>query len=292
MIRAGRYEIHSAITGWDRLDGGAMFGVVPKVLWQKTEDTDDDNRILMALRSLVAIDPEEKRVVVIDTGAGSKWDDQEAARFAITYDSGAIPRVLAPYGLTMEDVTDVIITHTHFDHAGGMTDWAGKQDGPTSLVFPNASHWVHESHWSHALRPTDRDRASFLMRDLELLNDSDRLVRLTGDEPESTIPGIRWRLSHGHTPYQLLPWFEDDDSPLLFVGDMIPTSTHLPPAWVMAYDLYPLKTLDERKALYSSAASINLRIAFPHDRFHGAGRLDVSGKRVQIAEGLLPSPGA
>ncbi len=288
-IRAGSYEIRSVVAGWDRLDGGAMFGVVPKVLWEKNEDVDDRNRILMALRVLLAVDRDAGRVILVDAGAGPKWSEKEAARFAMEHDAAALGAALDSFGLTSADVTDVVLSHLHFDHAGGITGW-GEEEGETKLLFPNARHWVHEKHLAHALSPTDRDRASFLERDFRILSNSDRLSPVTGDDPRPDIPGVSWNLSHGHTPYQLLPIFEDAKEPVLFAGDLLPTSSHLPPPWVMSYDLFPLTSLDERKKFYDRARADHTIVAFSHDRSMGAARLDFSGKRPAVGEKLLVTP--
>ena len=290
VLRAGQYEIQSVVAGWNRLDGGAMFGVVPKVMWETTEDVDDKNRILMALRVLLAVNREEGRVILVDSGPGPKWGEKEAARYGIVHNADSIPESLTPYGLNVNDVTDVILSHLHFDHAGGITEWEEKPGGPTRLTYANARHWIHEKQWEHALSPTDRDRASYLERDIGLLVDSDQLSLIKGENPSACIPGVSWDLAHGHTPYQLLPIFEDSSCPVQFVGDMVPTSTHLPPPWVMAYDLYPITAMDDRKRFYERARTDGTIAAFPHDRSFGAVRLDFSGKRVTVGEKLLPTP--
>ena len=286
MIRVGRFQILSVINGHCRLDGGAMFGVVPKALWQKKAPPDELNRILLATRTLVAIDEQARRVVLVDTGAGSKWSPEEAQRYAIMYDPDALPDALAPFGLTAADVTDVVIAHLHFDHAGGMTTWKDQPGGEFDIRFPNARHWVHAKHLEHARNPTLRDQASFIPRDYEALDERGLLRRVTGDKPEPPFEGVRWRLSHGHTPYQLLPWFEDDQHPLLFVGDMIPTAFHLPPAWVMGYDLFPLTTLEEKQRVLQLCADRGLRLAFPHDPEVGGVEVDVASGRPSISRTL------
>ncbi|MCP4589709.1 MAG: MBL fold metallo-hydrolase [bacterium] len=283
MISVGRFEVFSVINGHIRLDGGAMFGVVPKVLWQKKAAADGVNRILLAMRTLVAVDRERREVILVDTGAGDKWLAEDAERYAVTHDSAAIPDALEPYGLGAADVTDVIIAHLHFDHAGGMTGWKDQPGGDVEVRFPQARHWVHERHLAHARKPTPRDRASFILHDFEALDRAGLIRGVSGDRPDPPFDGIRWFVSQGHTPYQLLPWFEDDDAPLLFVGDMIPTAAHLPPAWVMGYDLYPLATLEEKQRVLHLCAEQNLRLAFPHDP--DAGGIEVAMKNNR------PSPG-
>lgn len=287
-IQVGQYTVTSVVTGWTRLDGGAMFGVVPKVLWEKGEACDELNRILLATRTLIAVHDDGSRVILVDTGVGSKWAADDAKRYAVEHREGATGDALIMLGHSIDDVTDVIATHLHFDHAGGMTRFSNESRTELVLNYPGARHWVHRRHWDHALSPTLRDRASFFPHDFQLLEESGRVRFVNGDDPACAIPGVRWSLSHGHTPYQLLPLFEDQTSPLLFTGDLVPTSSHLPPAWVMAYDLYPLKTLNERVELYGRAGRENLRIAFPHDRRMGGARLAIDGNRVRVEEELLP----
>jgi glyoxylase-like metal-dependent hydrolase (beta-lactamase superfamily II) len=162
MIRVGQWEMESVECGRFRLDGGAMFGVVPKVIWARGANVDDQNRVLLANRALIATHGRSGRIVIVDTGTGSKWNAVDAERFAIQSTPEAIDDVLSARGASPDDVTDIVATHLHFDHCGGMTVWAGEPGGPTELRFPNARHWVHRRHWEHAHRPTLRDRASFL----------------------------------------------------------------------------------------------------------------------------------
>jgi len=286
MIRVGRFQILSVVNGHARLDGGAMFGVVPKTVWQKKAAPDDANRILLALRTLVAIDEDARRVVLVDTGAGSKWAPKDAERYGMTHDSEALPRALEPFGLREADVTDVVIAHLHFDHAGGMTFWKNSPGGEIGIRFPNARHWVHAKHLEHARNPTPRDKASFLPHDFEALDEHRLLHTVTGDDPGPPFEGVRWFLSHGHTPYQLLPWFEDDERPLLFVGDMIPTVPHLSPPWVMGYDLYPLTTLEEKQRVLRMCSDRGLRLAFPHDSEVGGVEVEMVSGRPDVSSAL------
>lgn len=286
MIKVGRFEISSVINGYCRLDGGAMFGVVPKVLWQKTEDVDDLNRILLAMRTLVAVDRAVGQVMLVDTGAGSKWTDDEAERYAVENHAGALETALEKMGLSVADVTDVVITHAHFDHCGGLTEWVDEPDGDTRIRFENAKHWVHEKHWQQANHPTERDRASFLARDFEKLEGSGQLMKVEGDDPAGPCDGVEWVLSNGHTPYLLLPKFKGDGHDLLFTGDMIPTSSHLRPPWVMAYDLFPLTTLEEKQKVMAQCRDDGLWLAFPHDRNMGGAEVEVSGKKIKVGRAL------
>ncbi len=281
MITVGRFELFSVINGWCRLDGGAMFGVVPKVVWATKTAPDEQNRIRLAMRTLVGVDRQAGRVVLVDTGAGRKWPPEQAARFAIDVDPEALTRALAKHGLTENEVTDVVISHLHFDHAGGLTDWVDQPGQGTKLRFPKAHHWIHQQHWHHATHPNERDRASFLPRDLHALDEPGVLNLVTGEHPPPPFAGLHWQLSHGHTPFQLLPVFDGEHGDLLFTGDMIPTADHLPLTWVMGYDLQPLVTLEERREVYRRCLEDGLLLAFPHDPNGGGVALEFTqGKPV------------
>lgn len=265
MLKVGEFEIHSVVTGTMRLDGGAMFGVVPKVLWSRKQDIDDQNRILLATRTLLAINRRAGAIILTDTGTGSKWPVDEADRYGIMPDPAAIARKLAAEGLSPDRVTDVIVTHLHFDHNGGVTEYADESRKSTRLCFPRARHWMHRRQWDHAHRPTLKDRASFLKRDFEALEDMKALTFVDDDDPRTPCEGVSWFVSDGHTRAQLLPVFHGEGGPLAFTGDVIPTLAHLPPPWVMAYDLYPLTTIDEKLRLYDRCRAEGLKLAFPHD---------------------------
>jgi len=288
MIEVGRFRVFSVVTGTFRLDAGAMFGVVPKVLWQEAEDVDGMNRMLMAARSLVVAEREGGRVMLVDTGIGDKWSPDDARRYDVQDRPGALEEALGRHDLTTGDVTDVVITHAHFDHCGGLTRRASGS-GELEPRFPGARHWVHERHWEHAAGPADKDAASFMPRDFAPLEDAGVLERVGGDAPEPPMDGISWFLSHGHTPYQLLPLIEDPVAPLLFTGDLFPTSTHLPALWVMAYDLQPLVTIEEKKKVLGMCRD-GLALAFPHDHRIGGCRVDTTGRKPRAATPLDLDP--
>ena len=271
MVQIGDWQIRSVINGYVRLDGGAMFGVVPKVLWARSQDVDDQNRILLATRTLLAINKRAGRILLADTGTGTKWSTEAADRYGIEFTPTAIDDALGEAGTTADDVTDVVVTHLHFDHAGGMTVWADQPGGPTRPRFAKARHWIHARQLAHAQNPTPRDRASFLPIDFEALIQNNLMIVVQEAAPECEIPGVRWWVADGHTPAQLLPWFHlpQGRGGLLFVGDVIPTADHLPLTWIMAYDLLPLTTLDERRKVLSWCRDDDLLIAFPHDRTRG-----------------------
>lgn len=290
MIECGRFELHSIVNGVMRLDGGAMFGTVPRVLWQRQHAPDELHRIRLATRTLAAIDRRGGRVILVDTGTGTKWAADDAARYGVEFNASAIGDKLRGLGVRIEDVTDVIVTHLHFDHNGGVSAWAGEPGGPTRLCYPQARHWIHRDHWRHAHHPTLKDRASFFAHDFAVLEHADVVRWVEGTAASPAPEGIEWFLSQGHTPAQLLPIFAESDGEggggVFFTGDVFPTAAHLPAAWVMAYDLHPLVTIEEKLAVLTRCRNAGLRLAFPHDPACAGVRLDPSSEKPVVAETL------
>jgi len=286
MLRIGRFELYSVVTGTFRLDGGAMFGVVPKVLWGNAVEFDEANRIFLATRTLLAVDRDENRVILADTGCGTKWTKDHAARFAIVHDRDAIPNALSAIGLSIDDVTDIVVTHLHFDHNGGLTEWFDDRGGPVTLRFPKARHWIHKHQWDHAHNPNYKDRASYLKEDFDGLEKAGVLRFVEGDQPGTPWPGVEWFISHGHSPYQILPAFTDGTTRLYFAGDLIPTIAHLRLGWVMAYDLFPLTTIREKEMLFRGAIEQGWLIAFPHDPKIGGVALGGTLERPVVSRTL------
>lgn len=287
MLALERFEVYSIVTGTMRLDGGAMFGVVPKVMWEKCTEVDDLNRVALATRSLLAIDRSGGRVILVDTGCGTKWSPAEADRYAIRPVPAAIPDALRSAGLTPDDVTDVVVTHLHFDHNGGLTYWYDEPEGPTRLHYPKAKHWIHQRQWEHAASPYAKDRASYMERDFQGLAEAGVLSFVEGDTPPPSIPGVEWFLSHGHTPYQLLPILGSSRERLLFAGDVVPTVAHLRLLWVMAYDNRPLDTIAEKEAVYRRCFRDGLMMAFAHDAQVAGVAIDGTIERPIVARKLL-----
>jgi len=284
MIRIGPFEIHSVVTGTFRLDGGAMFGVVPKVLWSNRVDADEQNRISMTTRTLLAVDRSGRRVVISDTGCGTKWAPQQAERFAIQHRAAAVTDALSSMQLTTDDVTDVVVTHLHFDHNGGLTEWVDQPGGSTRLCFPRARHWIHRGQWEHANRPHYKDRASYLPVDFQILAESRLLNIVEGTQPLPPFDGLQWFISQGHTPHHLHPLFVSDRGQMLFVGDLVPTVAHLPLPWVMAYDLLPMTTIAEKIAIFRRGIEQGLILAFAHDPTVAAVSIDGTPERPVISK--------
>jgi glyoxylase-like metal-dependent hydrolase (beta-lactamase superfamily II) len=268
MLELGRWKLASVLDGTFALDGGAMFGIVPRPLWERQAPPDARNRIRIAARCLLAIDAAAGRRVLVDTGMGDKWDARRVEMYGIDRSRGDLSAGLARHGLTRADVTDVVLTHLHFDHAGGATR---RGDGGLELAFPRATFHLQRRSWHWALAPTDRDRGSFLGEDVEALAHSNRLHLLDG--ACELLPELEIIVSDGHTPGQQLPRFHGAGTHLTFCGDLIPTRAHLKVPWVMAYDLQPLTTVEEKKMLLAQAIEDDGILFFEHDPEIAACRL-------------------
>jgi glyoxylase-like metal-dependent hydrolase (beta-lactamase superfamily II) len=277
-MRIGQYEIHPVETGRFALDGGAMFGVVPKPLWEKSNPPDAQNRITLAARALLL--KGAGRTVLVDTGNGAKFNDKLRTIYRMERGPSDLVASLAAFGVAPDDVTDVILTHLHFDHAGGSTTLVNGEPVPT---FPRARYHVQAEHWRAAQSPTERDRASFFPDDFLPLRARD-VLEFTDGEGE-VLPGIGVRLVHGHTSALQCPVISDGRETLFFCADLVPTSSHIPLPWIMAYDLRPLVTLEEKRRILSEAAGGGWIMFFEHDPFVAAARLVRTDKGI-----ILGSP--
>lgn len=272
-MKIGKYEIFSIKSGMFKLDGGAMFGVVPKVLWNKTNPADDLNRINLATRSLLLVS--EKRKILVDTGIGNKFDEKFKNIYAV--ENLTIDEVIKQKGINPDTITDVVITHLHFDHAGGSTKISGDEVIPT---FRNAKYHIQKGHYEWALNPSEKDRASFLKDDFLPLQDFNQLVLTEGEfKLDDEIEII---VSNGHTPFQQHLKISDGKQTLFYCGDMIPTSSHIPYPYVMSYDLYPLTTIEEKKKILPQAYEENWILFFEHDPDISAVTLKESKKGFEI----------
>lgn len=268
-MRVGRYEIASVVDSYFAADGGALFGVVPRPLWERRAVPDARNRIRLASRCLVAVDPDARRVVLVDCGLGDKWKAKQVDLFAIDRSAGGLDAGLARLGLSRADVTDVLLTHLHFDHAGGVTRRG--PGGRLELVFPRATHHLQRRAWQHAHAPSEREAGGFFPDDFELLGHSNQLHLVEGEA--QLFPDVELIVSEGHTPGQQLPRFHGDGTHVTYCGDVIPTHVHLRPSWIMAYDLFPVTTLEEKKVLMAEALEDGGVLVFDHDAQMAACRL-------------------
>jgi len=257
-MQRGDWTFHAVTDGRFKLDGGSMFGVVPRVMWEKHHAADEFNRIAMTLRCLVARRGE--RVILVDTGIGDRWADKQKKIFAIDREPDHLLRRLDELGVAPEDVTDVVLTHLHFDHTGGTVR---ERDGMLEPTFPKAEHWVQEKHWRWAHQPSERDRASFRADDFHLLEDAG-LLRLANGR-EEILPGVHVHPVHGHTPGQQVVEFHTGEGVVAYVGDLLPLASQLRVPWIMGFDLNPLLTLEEKKQYLSRALEENYLLVFEHD---------------------------
>ncbi|BBM83610.1 MBL fold metallo-hydrolase [Candidatus Uabimicrobium amorphum] len=257
-MQIANYQLHIVETGRFGLDGGAMFGVVPKVLWNRTNPADEKNRISLAMRTLLLVG--EGRVILIDTGVGDYWPQKFCNIYAIDHDHSSLVQSLEKLGYTPNDVTDVIVTHLHFDHVGGAVRLEGQQHVP---LFSNAKYHIQKSNLQHAKNPLEKDRASYLPETFMPLVENN-LVEVTDGEKE-LLPNIHVLPVDGHTIGQQMVKISDNSDTLLYCADLIPTSSHIPIPYVMAYDLSPVKTIEEKKKYLQLACDNNWLLYFEHD---------------------------
>lgn len=278
-MRIGPYELNAVETGEFRLDGGAMFGVVPKVLWEKTNPADASNRIQMNVRSLLIRGG--GRSILVDSGLGDKWTERQQSMFAIDHGRYQIDRSLASLGVKREEITDVVISHLHFDHVGGATRF-GADGTAVELSFPNATYYVQKANIAHAHAPTEKDRASFLEETIRPLLASARLKVIEGDY--EIAPGVFSWPTDGHTPGHQMVKVTDGKTTLVCCGDTIPTASHIPVPYVMGYDLYPLTTMAEKRVLLEQAERESWILFWVHDPFVQACTVQVQNGRYSRAK--------
>lgn len=281
-LRLGPWTIHPLKSGTFGLDGGAMFGSVPKVLWERTNPADEANRIELALRHLLIEDG--TRCILVDTGLGDKLTAKQARIFRIEQPEQALETALKAAGFSPEQVTDVIPTHLHFDHAGGATISDGSEIVP---AFPNATYYTQRSQWELANSPSPKDRASFIPADFVPLERHGRLEILEGGLPGQggeIAPGVEILVGNGHTDGHQMVKVTGGGETVVFLGDTIPTTTHLRLPFIMGYDLRPLQTLAEKKWLLAHAAEEDWWLFFDHDPDVPGVRVKPGAKDVEITE--------
>ncbi len=264
------------------MDGGAMFGIIPKTLWEKEAPADEYNRIQMVTRSLLLISDERK--IIIDTGNGDKWDDKARSRYNIDLDNINLSSSLAKYGFIPADITDVFCTHLHFDHAGGNTTI---EDGKIVPTFPNATYWIHQDNWDLANSPSEKDRGSYLAENWSVLAENGMIEYVT--DREGFIPGIEIMLTYGHTTGMMHPLMRDGNNTLFYAADIFPMAAHVPLAWVMAYDLNPVQTIKEKRSLLPRMVDEDWTVFFEHDPLRQAGKVAMDGKHYRLKEAVIIS---
>lgn len=279
----GGLQIHALDGGRIRLDGGAMFGVVPRPLWERRAAPDERHRILLALRCLLIEAPDA--LILVDTGVGAKETDRFRDIYGVD-NSGAPTRLedaIRAAGHAPEDVDLVVNTHLHFDHAGGNTRLANS--GEPEPAFPNARYLVQRGEYEFAHRNNERVRASYLPANYEPIAEAGRFEFLEGDV--DVVPGVRVVRTPGHTPHHQSVVIESGGETACFLADLVPTTAHLPLPWIMGYDLEPLVTLESKRSLLGRAREEGWLLIFEHDPNRAWGRLDPASDRGE----LLPDGG-
>ncbi|ARK13317.1 MBL fold metallo-hydrolase [Fibrella sp. ES10-3-2-2] len=263
-------------TGFFKLDGGAMFGVVPKALWQKSVPADEQNRCNWAMRCLLI--EAGNRLVLVDTGIGTKQDEKFFGHYALNGDA-TLATSIHMAGYSLNEVTDVLLTHLHFDHVGGAVERVGDRLSPT---FSKAVYWTHPAHLDWAIRPNPREKASFLRENIVPLQESGQL-QFFGDT-YLNIPGLELIYVDGHTEKMALPKLTVGDRTLLYCADLIPSSAHIPLPYVMSYDVRPLLTMTEKEQLLTAAAENNWILVFEHDAATEAATVEQTDRGVKLRE--------
>ncbi|MES1217088.1 MAG: MBL fold metallo-hydrolase [Bacteroidota bacterium] len=266
-------KLYTINTGYFKLDGGAMFGVVPKSIWNKLNPADENNMCSWALRCLLI--EENGKLILVDTGMGDK---QDAKFFGYYYLHGddTLDKSLAKYGFHRNDITDVILTHLHFDHCGGSIIRENDQLVP---AFKNATYWSNEQHWAWAINPNEREKASFLKENILPIKESGQLrlvdsgqLTVESASPSKSLPIADWELNtvsfrivNGHTKAMMLPQVKYKDKTIVFMADLLPSQGHIPVSYVMAYDMFPLTSLYEKKSFLEEALENDYILFFEHD---------------------------
>jgi glyoxylase-like metal-dependent hydrolase (beta-lactamase superfamily II) len=250
-----------------KLDGGAMFGVVPKSIWQKFNPADDNNMCTWAMRSLLI--ETDNRLILIDNGMGNKQDAKFFGHYYL-HGSDSLDRSLDKHGFNRNDITDVFLTHLHFDHCGGSIERKGDKLVP---AFINATYWSNKEHWDWAIHPNDREKASFLKENILPIQESGQLKFISSEVnttsgilPSATFcEDVSIRLVNGHTQSMMLPQINYKGRTIVYMADLLPSAGHIPIPYVMAYDMFPLTTLNEKKIFLSEAVENDYILFFEHD---------------------------
>ena len=285
-------KIYSINTGNFKLDGGAMFGVVPKSIWNKLNPADENNLCSWSMRCLLIEDG--NRLILVDNGMGNKQDAKFMGHYYL-HGNDTLDKSLAAQGFHRDDITDVILTHLHFDHCGGSILREGDQLVP---AFKNAIYWSNEGHWNWAVHPNDREKASFLKENILPIKESGQLkfiptpvpVKPLNSDPEAFHPhlssapfseGISLRFTNGHTHSMMLPQIEYKGRTIVFMADLLPSAAHIPLPYVMAYDMFPLTTLHEKKSFLGEAQQNNYILFFEHDPLIECCELELTEKGIR-----------
>ena len=278
-------KLYAIETGNFKLDGGAMFGVVPKALWNRTNPADAKNRIDLAARSLLIEDG--NRLILIDAGMGNKQDEKFFGHYGL-WGNHTLDKSLQDAGFSRADITDVFLTHLHFDHCGGAVRWNKNRTG-YELTFPNATYWSNKAHWDWATTPNAREKASFLAENLSPIQESGQLRFVTApDASFSSQSELDFGILfvNGHTEKQMIPHISYKGKTIVFAADLLPTAGHLPLPYVMGYDVRPLETLKEKQAFLTKVANDDFLIFMQHDAHNPIITVQPTEKGVRLLDTL------
>ncbi len=278
-MKIGPYDVYPIETAHFALDGGAMFGIVPWVFWSKANPPDERQRIELAARCLLVRG--NGRTILVDDGNGTKWNEKLKDIYKLDTSKGDLLTSLSAHGVTPADVTDVVLTHLHFDHAGGSTIVVNGKLVPT---FPNATYYVQMKQWELSQQPTEKDRGSFMADDFVPLMEHGVLKLVEGEF--EIFPGIELLVCNGHTAAQQLPKISDGKTTMLFCCDLVPTASHVPWPYVMAYDLRPLVTIEEKKKIFGRAYEERWILFLEHDPTTEAITLQATAKGFAVDQKL------
>ncbi|MBP6285957.1 MAG: MBL fold metallo-hydrolase [Ferruginibacter sp.] len=284
-------RLHTINTGYFKLDGGAMFGVVPKSMWNKLNPADENNMCSWALRCLLI--EEEGKLILVDNGMGDKQDARFFGHYYLHGDD-SLDKSLAAHGFSKEDITDVFLTHLHFDHCGGSIVREGDKLVP---AFRNATYWSNERHWKWATAPNAREKASFLKENILPIQESGQLrffdlgsessAVSDGPVPRLTthdsllIKGLSFYTVNGHTDAMMLPKINYNGRTVVYMADLLPSAAHIPLPYVMSYDMFPLTTLNEKQAFLTEAVENDYVLFFEHDPKHECCNLQMTEKGIR-----------
>ncbi|HUX61210.1 MAG TPA: MBL fold metallo-hydrolase [Ignavibacteriaceae bacterium] len=276
-MKIGKYELKIINSGYFWLDGGAMFGIIPKPLWEKTNLPDSANRIKLSTRNLLLLNGNRK--ILIDSGMGNKWDAKSRSIYSINQDEFSLDNELVKAGISAGEITDVIITHLHFDHTGGSIKL---ENGKLIPSFPNAKYYVQKKNFEWAVNPSERDRGSYIKENFVPLFEAGLLNLI--DNNIDFDDEIEFLVVNGHTFSQQLVKISDSSSTILYCGDLIPTSSHIPIPYVMGYDLQPLVAVAEKKSILSQANEEQWKLFFEHDPEFALATIKRTDKGFQVDE--------
>ena len=276
-------KIYPIEAGNFKLDGGAMFGVVPKTIWNKTNPADENNLIDIAARCMLVEDG--NRLILIDTGMGNKQSEKFFSYYSL-WGNESLDKSLAKHGFHRDDVTDVFMTHLHFDHCGGSVNWNQDKTG-YEVAFKNAKFWTNDNHWDWATKPNAREKASFLSENILPMQESGQLnfiQRPNGDFGFSKEMNFDIFYVDGHTEKMMIPHIKYKDKTIVFMADLLPSTGHIPLAYVMGYDTRPLITLTEKEKFMNEAAEKNYVLFLEHDNYNECCTVQQTEKGVRLKE--------